>query len=124
MSVDKIRTSVLAGGISILALSAAWAQDVSETEAPEEPPLAEDGSVVLDPIVIYGDRTTRLAEQSLASVAIVGEKALETPTVSTWRDAFRLMANVQNGDWTESGVLIRGVNSEGQTPGGLGAPLV
>jgi len=26
--------------------------------------------------VIYGDRTTRLAEQSLASVAIVGEKAL------------------------------------------------
>lgn len=124
MSVDKIRTSALAGGISILALSAAWAQDVPETEAPEEAPLAEDGSVLLDPIVIYGDRTTRLAEQSLASVAVVGEKALETPTVSTWRDAFRRMANVQNGDWTESGVLIRGVNSEGQTPGGLGAPLV
>ncbi|WP_134681852.1 TonB-dependent receptor plug domain-containing protein [Paracoccus ravus] len=33
------------------------------------------------------------------------------------------MANVSSGGWTESGFVLRGINSEGLTPGGLGAPL-
>lgn len=104
------RISFLAGSVSALALNAA---------AQEVPASAFE----LGPIVVYGDRTTTDADRSLSSVAIVGEKELASPTVSTWRDSFRLMANVQAGDWTENGVIIRGVNSEGQTPGGLGAPL-
>lgn len=77
----------------------------------------------LGPIVVYGDRTTTDADRTLSSVAIVGERELASPTVPTWRSAFRLMANVQAGDWADSGFTIRGVNSEGQTSGGLGAPL-
>lgn len=104
------RISLLAGSVSAAALGAA-AQDV-----PGE-------TLELGPIVVYGDRTTTDADRSRSSVAIVDARELASPTVPTWRDGFRLMANVQAGDWAESGVVIRGVNSEGQTPGGLGAPL-
>lgn len=104
-------TSLLLGGLSSAAGGAAAAQEL------------DDGSFVLDPIVVYGDRTTQDADKALASVAIVGERELDSPTVPSWRSAFRLMANVQAGDWSDNGVIIRGVNSEGQTPGGLGAPL-
>lgn len=104
------RTYLLASGASMAALGAA-AQTVPED------------TLELGPLVVYGDRTTTNADRSLGSVAIVGERELESPTISTWRDSFRLMANVQAGDWAENGVNIRGVNSEGLTPGGLGAPL-
>lgn len=33
------------------------------------------------------------------------------------------MANLNSGDWTESGFVIRGITSEGLVPGGAGAPL-
>ncbi|MBK4215966.1 TonB-dependent receptor [Paracoccus caeni] len=82
---------------------------------------AED-TVVLQTITLYGDRTTTNIDDSTASVAVVDQKALESPTILTYDDAYRQMANVSKGDWTESGFIIRGVNSEGLTPG-LGAPL-
>lgn len=108
--------SLLAGTVSLTALAAA-AQDTG-TDATS---VAE--TFQLGPILVYGDRTTTDADRSLSSVAIVGERELASPTVPTWRDSFRLMANVRAGDWSDNGVVIRGVNSEGQTPGGLGAPL-
>lgn len=104
----------LSGSVSALAVAAA------AQEAPGE--IAAD-SFVLGPITVYGDRTTTDADRSLASVAIIGERELDSPTIRSWRDTFRLMGNVQAGDWNENGVIIRGMNSEGQTPGGLGAPL-
>lgn len=114
MARSAVSVSMLAGCVSALAIAAAAQETTDETAA--EP-------FALGPIVIFGDRTTTDADQSLASVAIVGERELALPTVSTWRDSFRLMGNVQAGDWNENGVIIRGMNSEGQTPGGLGAPL-
>lgn len=88
------------------------------------PALAQDdGALQLDTVTIYGDRTTSDIDDSTASVAVVGQEALTRPTVPTWTDAFRQMANVSPGDWTESGFILRGVNSEGLTPGGIGAPL-
>lgn len=110
MVLRTFRIYLLASSASMLALAAA-AQDV-----PGE-------TLELGPLVVYGDRTTTNADQSLSSVAIVGERELGSPTISSWRDSFRLMANVQAGDWAENGVNIRGINSEGMTPGGLGAPL-
>ncbi|MFT3689355.1 TonB-dependent receptor [Paenirhodobacter sp.] len=97
------------GSVSLLAATVAVAQD--------------GGEIRLDEIVIYGDRTTTNIDDTTASVAIVGQQALTGPLAPTWTDAFRQMANVRTGDWTESGFVIRGVNSEGLTPGGLGAPL-
>ena len=86
--------------------------------------LAQDpGAIQLDTIVIYGDRTTTDIDAATASVAVLGQQALSRPTVQTWTDAFRGMANVDTGDWTESGFIIRGINSEGLTPGGVGTPL-
>lgn len=99
----------LAGGISLAALNAAFAQDAPAIE--------------LDEITVFGNRATIYADETNSSVAIIDEETLDQGTISTYRDAFRNMANVQAGDFTESGFVIRGVNSEGQTPGGLGAPL-
>lgn len=101
-------TGALACGLSVLAVNAA---------------LAQDEAFTLDPIRIYGDRTATTVEETNSSLGIVGEDELDSPTVSTYRDAFKHMANVQSGDFTESGFVIRGINSEGQTPGGIGAPL-
>lgn len=86
-------------------------------------PGQEAAPIILDPVVVYGDRTTTDADESTASVAIIGERRLSQPTVPGWTDAFRSIANASTGDWTESGFILRGVNSEGLTPGGLGAPL-
>lgn len=114
MARSVVSISMLACCASALAVVAAAQETPGDTAA--EP-------FALGPIVVFGDRTTTNADETLASVAIVGERELALPTVSNWRDSFRLMGNVQAGDWNENGVIIRGVNSEGQTPGGLGAPL-
>lgn len=84
---------------------------------------AEDGVVVLDPIVIYGDPTTNVLGESRSSVAVVTGEPAAAPTPATVKDAFRQMGNVSAGDWLESGFIIRGVNSEGLVPGAAGAPL-
>ncbi|QCO55756.1 TonB-dependent receptor [Pseudorhodobacter turbinis] len=103
-----IYSVTLAGSVSILSINAAMAQDVAFD---------------LGTLVLYGDRTTGQAEKTNSSVAIVTAAELADPTISNYRDAFRHMANVQAGDFVESGFVLRGINSEGQTPGGLGTPL-
>lgn len=98
----------LAGTVSLFALSAAQAQELSGYD--------------LGTLILYGDRTTAQADESNASVGIVEEEDLDDPTLTTVRDAFGRVANVQQGDSTLTGFVIRGINSEGQTPG-IGAPL-
>lgn len=101
--------AALIGSTSFIAAGAAVAQDL---------PAFDLGTLVL-----YGDRATQDASQTNASVAVVGEEVLSMPEVASYRDSFRRIANVNTGDFTESGFVIRGVNSEGLTPGGIGAPL-
>lgn len=108
MTEKRIVAGIL-GSVSMLAASAALAQETQPIQ--------------LDQIVIYGDRTTTNIDNSTASVAVVDERTLSQPTIQNYTDAYRHIANVSTGDWTESGFIIRGVNSEGLTPGGLGAPL-
>ena len=103
------RFALLMGGVSILAASAAGAQ--------------EELSFDLGTITVYGDRSTSDATESTSSLAVVDEATLSEATTSSWRDTFQQVANANTGDLTTSGFVIRGVNSEGLTPGGVGAPL-
>ncbi|PTW99978.1 TonB-dependent receptor [Pararhodobacter aggregans] len=91
-------------------------------------PLGEEiaaatGGLYLGSVVIYGDRSAATLEDSRASVAIVSGQPVDAPAVQTRTQSFARMANVQAGDWTTSGFVIRGVNSEGFVPGAAGAPL-
>lgn len=96
-------------------------QGLSLKKAPATP--AAGPVALLQEVTVYGDRTTGSADASNSSLAIAGAETLDNPATSAWRDAFRLMANVSTGDSVESGFVIRGINSEGLTPGGIGAPL-
>ncbi|WP_216665332.1 TonB-dependent receptor [Pseudoruegeria sp. HB172150] len=86
--------------------------------------LAQSGDAeFLGVVYLYGDRSASVIEDSTASVAVLDEEALDTPALFTFQDVFGKVANVMPGPTVESGFVIRGINSEGQTPGGIGAPL-
>ncbi|QDG94495.1 TonB-dependent receptor (plasmid) [Rhizobium sp. NIBRBAC000502774] len=79
------------------------------------------GETTLAPIVIYGSRNATTLNDTSASVGILTAEQIADSQVRSIRDGFRRMANVMDGDWTDAGFVIRGVNSEGLVPGG--APL-
>lgn len=81
-----------------------------------------DPSVLsLPPVQIYGAKNATTLGDSLASVGVVTAEEIERRQIGSFRETFRTMANVMDSDWTDAGFVIRGVNSEGLTPGG--APL-
>lgn len=90
---------------------------------PAESTAVTADTVTLDPITIYGDRTTTVLGESRASVAVVRAEPDAAPAPATVRDAFRQMGNVGAGPAMESGFSIRGINSEGLVPGAADAPL-
>ncbi|MDF1790447.1 MAG: TonB-dependent receptor [Thalassobaculaceae bacterium] len=85
-------------------------------KAPED-----TGVLRLAPLQVYGAKTTTSLDDTLASVGIVTEQEIEKRQLGSFREAFRTMGNVMDSDWNDAGFVIRGVNSEGLTPGG--APL-
>lgn len=86
------------------------------------PTLAEDGgNIRLAPITVYGAKTATTLEDVTGSVGIVTQRDIERREIRDIRSAFRTMANVQDADFNDAGFVIRGLNSEGLTPGG--APL-
>ena len=84
-------------------------------------PASTDGVISLDTITIYGSRSSTTLEDTAASVGIVTAQDIDDSQIPSIRNAFRRLGNVTNGDWTDNGFIIRGVNSEGLVPGG--APL-
>jgi len=72
----------------------------------------------LGPITVYGARTTQTLNDVTSSVGIVTGETIEERQVRSFRDSFRLMANVRDSDFNDAGFVIRGINSEGLTPGG------
>lgn len=82
---------------------------------------ADSGTLRLAPVQVYGAKTTTSLDDTLASVGVVTEEEIEKRQIGSFREAFRTMGNVMDGDWTDAGFVIRGINSEGLTPGG--APL-
>ncbi|UYV36803.1 TonB-dependent receptor [Rhodobacteraceae bacterium D3-12] len=86
--------------------------------------LAQDGLVYeLDPLIIYGDRSAEKSTDTNSSVTVLGRKDIDKPSIAQWRDVIDRTPNMGDGDLNESGFTIRGVNSEGLTPGGAGAPV-
>ena len=79
------------------------------------------GTTTLPSLVVYGAKNTTTLEDTTASVGIVTAEEIEDHQIQSFRGAFRMMGNVMDGDWPDAGFVIRGVNSEGLTPGG--APL-
>jgi len=79
---------------------------------PTAPALAQ-----VQEVVIYGARMPTTLMDTQASVAVITEESLIEKDIQNIRDAFRLMGNVIDSDWVDSGFVIRGVNSEGLTPG-------
>jgi len=84
-------------------------------------PAVEGGAVALDPITVYGARTTQTLNDVTSSVGIVTDETIENRQLDSFREAFRMLSNVNDADWADAGFVIRGINSEGLTPGG--APL-
>jgi len=75
----------------------------------------------IEQTIIYGSRTANTLEDTLGSVGVVSLEEIRDMDLRSFREAFRTLGNVMDGDWVDSGFVIRGVNSEGLTPGG--APL-
>ncbi|MEN0078789.1 MAG: TonB-dependent receptor [Pseudomonadota bacterium] len=72
----------------------------------------------LQNITVTGEKIERSLQDTQASVAVVTQQQIEDLGIESFRDAFRTMANVIDADWVDAGFVIRGVNSEGLTPGG------
>lgn len=107
--------AALSGGASVLAMTAALAQDQTDSE--------DTGAFELGEIVLYGDRSANTLADSTASVAVVGGDDLNSATTSDFKDVFARVANASAPHQNEAGFILRGVNSEGQTPGAFGTPL-
>lgn len=93
----------------------AW-MTVAGAATPATPPSDE-----LQIVTVYGTRIPRSLQDTQASVGVLTESQIAEKDLQNVRDAFRLFGNVMDSDWVDAGFVIRGVNSEGLTPGG--APL-
>ncbi|GGF74695.1 TonB-dependent receptor [Azorhizobium oxalatiphilum] len=80
-----------------------------------------DGEISLDAITVYGAKMSNVLQDTSASVGIVTSGEIVDGQIRDFRQAFRRLGNVMDGDWADNGFIIRGVNSEGLVPGG--APL-
>ncbi len=96
-------------------------QVVLERKPDEGAATVQDGAVNLGTITIYGNRSATTLGSTDASVGVVGSDQIRDGQIRSFRDSFRRLGNVIDGDWTDNGFIIRGVNSEGLVPGG--APL-
>ncbi|NJM36152.1 MAG: TonB-dependent receptor plug domain-containing protein [Rhodomicrobium sp.] len=79
--------------------------------------LQDNGTIVLEGIVIEGEKIPREFVDTFSSVGVVTAEDIETYKVDDLRDSFNLEANVRwnEGDRGNSGIVIRGLNSDGLT---------
>ena len=67
---------------------------------------------------LYGSKEAVLLGDSAASVGVTTAEDIQNSQLRSFRDSFRRLGNVMDGDWTDAGFIIRGVSSEGFVPGG------
>ncbi|MCB1704956.1 MAG: TonB-dependent receptor plug domain-containing protein [Halioglobus sp.] len=97
-------------GPLVLLLAAGFAQPALAQTAPANKELEQ--------VIVYGSRTSSALEDSLSSIGIVSREDIEDMDLRSFRETFRILANVMDSDWVDGGFIIRGINSEGLTPGG------
>ena len=79
----------------------------------------DNGSALrLNPVTVYGARTTQTLNDLTSSVGIVTDEDIERRELRSFRESFRLLGNVRDTDFNDAGFVIRGISSEGLTPGG------
>jgi len=79
---------------------------------------AQSAVTTMQAISVYGAKSTQSLGEVTSSVGIVQSEEIEKRNLTSFRDAFRVLGNVNDSDWADSGFIIRGINSEGMTPGG------
>lgn len=114
MTADEALRRLLAGSGLDGAITASGTVTVSRVQA-------GGGALSLPALQVYGAKNATTLDDTTASVGIVTAEEIERRQIGGVRESFRTMANVMDSDWTDAGFVIRGVNSEGLTPGG--APL-
>ena len=77
--------------------------------------------VMLGSVTVYGARTTQTLQDVTASVGVTAGETIEERKVTSVPETFRFLGNVNDSAFNDAGFVIRGINSEGLTPGG--APL-
>lgn len=70
---------------------------------------------------LYGAKETSALGDTASSVGLVTAQDIANGQIRSFRESFRRLGNVMDGDWTDAGFIIRGLSSEGFTSGG--APL-
>lgn len=73
--------------------------------------------------VVYGEKNNLDAQDTFSSVGIINASLIEETGLIDSKQVFRLMANVDAPTDSNSGFVIRGVNSEGIGEAGGRAPL-
>lgn len=81
-------------------------------------PLSQDGSTLLERLVIYGAKNATTLDATTASVGVVTAEEIENGQLRHTQDAYRRLANVQDSATVNSGFVIRGMSSEGFVPSG------
>jgi iron complex outermembrane recepter protein len=107
----KRRDAFLRGAASCAVLAVLIPAAPANAQGDEEP----------ERVIVQGTRIPRALEDTHASVGVLTELSIIEKDIQNIREAFRLFANVIDSDWVDAGFVLRGVNSEGLTPGG--APL-
>ena len=80
--------------------------------------IGESPATMLGPVTVYGARTTQTLDDVTSSVGIVTGETIEERKVTSLSESFRLLGNVRDSAFNDGGFVIRGINSEGLTPGG------
>ena len=122
------RLSLLASVVlpAAIVASAAQAQDVVVVSA-DEGTVVSDGVIVLDPVIVSGEKLPRERFETYASVGVVTGEEIEDLNIEDLNDALNMLANVRalpsgTGD---SNFSIRGLNGEGVTqPSARSQPIV
>ncbi len=85
----------------------------------------DDGPTRLSPIVVEGGKIAREFVDTPASVGVVTGEDIETYGVDDLRDSFNRLGNVRwfEGNRANTGISIRGINSEGVTEPTNNAPV-
>lgn len=76
----------------------------------------------LDEIVVTSEKIDRPFSEVLSSVSAIGARQIVRGDITDVNEAFRYSANVTDADFIDSGIVIRGINSEG-VGGPSGSPL-
>jgi outer membrane receptor protein involved in Fe transport len=71
---------------------------------------------------VYGAKTGRSIVDTPSSVGVIDGARMDASAMFRIEDVFRQIANVNRADWIDSGIVLRGINSEG-VGGPSGSPL-